>query len=217
MITLTVNIENLVSGALEKFRDVLADQTMLHDAIRAAAETMVKKHLAELNTRSPNTGYYGNAARGVNSQADAEAATIIIQAAGIGLRRFGGEVKPGRNVSSKTGQPTKNIAIPTKHVPIVNQSRPSPSNFPMLAFIPNRKGGDTTGYLVEGEQKLAKHGKRKGQYITVAKKNGEMLFVLRKRTSHKADPAVLPSDDELRAVAVQAIKDLLQTFNDLPT
>ena len=157
-----------------------------------------------------------NAARGVNSQADAEAATIIIQAAGIGLRRFGGEVKPGRNVSSKTGQPTKSIAIPTKHVPIVNQSRPSPSNFPMLAFIPNRKGGDTTGYLVEGEQKLAKHGKRKGQYITVAKKNGEMLFVLRKRTTHQADPAVLPSDDELRAVAVQAIKGFPHTRGDDP-
>ncbi len=217
MITLTVNIENLVSGALEKFSDVLADKAMLHDAIRAEAETMVKKHLAALNNRSPNTGYYAKAAAGVNSTADDAAATIIIQAAGIGLRRFGGEVTPGRNISSQTGQPTKSISLPTKHVPIVNQNRQRPKDFPLLAFVLNRKGGDTTGYLVEGEQKLAKRGESKGKYITVAKKGGKMLFVLRKRTSHKANPAVLPSDDELRAVAVQAIKDLLQTFNDLPT
>ena len=126
-------------------------------------------------------------------------------------------MKPGRNVSSKTGQPTKSIAVPTKHVPIINQNRARAKDFPLLAFVPNRKGGETTGYLVEGEQRISKRGKTKGQYITLAKKNGKMLFVLRKRTSHAPDPAVLPSEDDLRAVAVQAIKDLIATLNDLPS
>jgi hypothetical protein len=219
MITITVNIDPIITGVMEKFRAVLDDKAMLHDAIRAEVEAVVKKHLLALNSRSPNTGYYAKASASVNSTADAQAAIISIQAAGIGLRRFGGEVKPGRNISSKTGQPTKAIALPTKHVPIINQNRARPKDIPMLAFVPNRKGGDTTGYLVEAEMKLRKAGKNKGKYIATAKPKGEgkMMYVLRKRTSHEADPAVLPSDEELQAVAVQAIKDLLETFNDQNT
>lgn len=212
MISLTVNIENAVSGALEKYREVLEDKAMLHDAIRSAAEDMVKAHLLALNSRSPNTDYYAEAARGVNSMATADAATIIIQKQGIGLRRWGGTVTPGRNTSSKTGQATKAISLPTKHVPITNKNRARPKDM-LLAYIPNRKGGDTSGYLVEGEQRTAKKGKRKGQYITVPKPSGRMMYVLRKRTTHAADQAVLPSDDELQAVAVQAIRDLLSTYD----
>lgn len=211
MISITVNIENIVSGTLEKLGDALKDKEMLHDAIRAEAEAVVKAHLLALNTRSPHTGYYAKAAAGVNSRADAAAATIIIQAAGIGLRRYGGTVTAGKNTSSHTGQPTKAIALPTKHVPIINQNRARPADM-LLAYIPNRKGGDTSGYLVEGEERLVKKGKRKGQYITVPKPSGKMMYVLRKRTTHSANPAVLPTDDELQAVAAQAIRELLQTL-----
>jgi hypothetical protein len=217
MTTITVNVQDLVRGTLKKYSAVLNDPALLHDAIRVEAEATVKRHLEALKGRSPNTGYYAKAAAGVNSRADATAATVIIQAAGIGLRHFGGEVKPGRTISSKTGKPTKAVAVPTKYVPIVNQQRSLPKDMPLLAFVPNRKGGDTTGYLVEGEQRLAKKGKSKGKYITVAKKDGKMMFVLRKRTTHEADPSVLPGDEELQDVAMQAIIDLLETYNDQTT
>lgn len=213
MITIKVNIENLVTGTLEKYRDVLNDRALLHDAIRAEAEATVKSHLLNLNSRSPNTGYYSLAAAGVNSAFDTQFATIIIQQPGIGLRRRGGTVTPGRNISTKTGKPTTSIALPTKHVPIINKNRSRPGDMPLLAFVPNRKGGDTTGYLVEGEKRIAKRGKSKGQYIVVAKKDGNMMYVLRKKTEHQEDPSVLPSDEELKAVAVKAIQDLLETFN----
>lgn len=217
MITITVNIDPIVTSVMEKFRAVLADKEMIHSAIRQDAEELVKGHLEALNSRSPNTGYYAKASAGVNSRADAQSATIIIQAAGIGLRRWGGVVKPGRNISSKTGQPTKAIAVPTSYVPITNQNRARPIDMPMLAFVPNRKGGDTTGYLIEGERKLRKEGKNKGKYVTVPKQGGRMMYVLRKRTTHAADASVLPTDAELQAVAVQAIQDLLNTFNDQNT
>lgn len=214
MITITVNTEEIVRAVMasEALSAFFSDLNLLHDAIRAEAEAHLKAHLLKLKSRSPNTGYYGKAAAGVNSRSDEKAATLIIHMPGIALRRFGGTVTPGRTISSKTGQPTKAIALPTKHVPVINQNRALPKDFPNLAFVPNRKGGDTTGYLVEGEQRIAKRGKRKWQYITVAKKDGNMLFVLRKKTTHQEDPTVLPSDAEFKAVAAQAIRNLL-TFS----
>lgn len=213
MITIKVNIENLVTGALEKYRDVLDDRALLHDLISYDVAATVRSHLLNLNSRSPNTGYFGLAAQSVETAFNAQFATIIIRKPGIGLRRRGGTVTPGRNISTKTGKPTTSVALPTKHVPIVNQNRTSPGDMPLLAFVPNRKGGDTTGYLVEGEKRIAKRGKSKGKYIVVAKKDGNMMYVLRKKTEHQEDPSVLPSDEELKAVAVKAIQDLLETFN----
>jgi hypothetical protein len=70
MITLTVNIDPIITGVMEKFRAVLDDKAMVHDAIRAEAEAVVKKHLLALNSRSPNTGYYAKASAGANSRAN---------------------------------------------------------------------------------------------------------------------------------------------------
>lgn len=216
MIRVTVKIEGVVAAAIARLGEGLADTATLHDAIRAEAEAQVRAHILKLKSRSPNTNYYGKAAAGVNSSADAKSATVSILQAGYALRREGGTVTPGRTNSSKTGKPTKALALPTKYVPIRNQERAIPRDFPLLAFIPNRKGGDTIGYLVEGVAKTAKRGKNKGKNYIAAKSKadgGKLLFVLRSRTRHKPDPSVLPLDTELIATATRAITDYINILN----
>jgi len=219
MLRLTVNLEDAAArDTLARLRGRLEDRTDLHEAMAEGAGELVRNHLLDRNTRSPNTGYYGKAARSVETSADGIAARIRIPQAGMALRYYGGRVTAGKSTSSATGQPTKNLAVPTPHVPVRNGERLRPGEMRDLAFIPNRKGGVsvTTGYLVEGIAKRITKGPNKGKERIVPAPNGRRFFALRGWTDHQPDPGVLPTESELTTAAVDAAVGYLAAIDRGP-
>lgn len=197
-----------VKATLERASTLpLAD---IHAAMAEAVETDVKAYLTSINARSPNTNYFGRAARTVVGSADETQALIRIPHRGMALRYHGGEVKAGRTTSSKTGQPTKNLAIPTDDVPLNagRDARKPPRDMGLLAYIP--KKGKPGGLLVQGQEKTITRGPRKGGTRIVPTPGGPVLYVLSPSTQHKPDPTVLPADDILLNSAVKAVNALLE-------
>lgn len=202
MIRVSVDVDTIKARiGVERVKERLEDKDSLHRAISAGAEKQVRGHLRGLNSRSPNTNFYGRAADSVEAESDAEGALIRIAHRGYALRYYGGRVVP-------VTPGIKNLALPTEHVPVVNFVRLRPRDAGLLAFIPRLGGPNiTTGYLVEGEKKTLTRGPNKGKERTVPKKGGRLMYVLRGWTDHKADASVLPTDAELTESGVRAARD----------
>jgi len=202
MLSVEVNIRDQASPALRELLGVLENRQALHENMGEAVKAGVVKHLRGLNSRSPNTSFYGRAARSAETEplrADGAGATWSITHRGMALRFHGGRVLPVN---------VKNLALPTKNVLLSsgeNEGRKGPREMGLLAFIPNRKSQGvsvTTGYLVEGEQQgTVTRGRRKGQPRIVPKPGGKLLYVLRGWTDHAPDASVLPSVLELHRLA----------------
>lgn len=202
MLEVKVNFDDAGAQAvLAKVQALPAARQELHAAMAVAVEEQVRGHLLNLNSRSPNTGYYGKAARSVESSATAGSGTVTIPHRGMALRFYGGRVNPVT---------LRNLALPTANVPVRGGERMRPGEMKDLAFIPKRGGPDvTTGYLVEGEPKVILRGKRKGQTRIKPKKGGKLMFVLRGWTDHPADTGVIPGTPELATAAQAAGEDYL--------
>lgn len=208
-----MNIEvNLDSAALRatlaQKQAALQDKTALHEAMAAGVEAEISEHLLKLNSRSPNTGFYGKAARNTLASANDERGLVSIQQRGIALRYYGGRVLPKEQ---------KNLAIPTSNVPLAGtEGRKGPREVGPLAFIPARRGGPsvTTGYLVEGEEKTITRGPRKGGKRIVPKEGGKLMYVLRGWTDHDADPSVLPTTAVMLTAATTAVGYLLESYGN---
>lgn len=209
-----VRIDDLgASASLRELLEVMENRAALHENMGEAVKSGVVKHIRSLNTRSPNSSFYGRAARSAEAtplQADGTGATVSIPHRGFALRFYGGRVLP-KNV--------KNLSLPTEHVPMSsgeNEGRMGPRDMGMLAFIAARKGVEgTTGYLVEGVEKLITRGKRKGQMRIAPKPRadgGRLMYVLRKWTDHDPDPAVLPTQQELEKLASDGAAAFVQLY-----
>ena len=92
--------------------------------------------------------------------------------------------------------------------------RQRPGEAGALAFVPNRKGGHTIGYLIEGEPKTITRGKNKGKQRMVPKAGGKMLYVLVDEVTQNPDETVLPAQAALEASAKQAAYDYLESVDD---
>lgn len=148
---------------------------------------LIKDNFKSLGGRQ----FYQDAAASTTGKALNNTALITVDKVGVGLRWQGGEVRPGRHKSSKTGNPTKALAIPT------TDSALWPADLgKMLSFVPLKKKGKAIGLLVEAEQHTIKKGKRKGVQITAPKPGGNVYYLLVSSTTHPADPHVMPSDLE---------------------
>jgi hypothetical protein len=183
---------------LAGYQAALKDKTGLHKSMAQGVEAAVSDHLLGLNSRSPNTSFYGRAARSTQVTADDGQGLVSITHRGLALRYYGGRVLPVN---------VKNLAIPSDDVPLAgNEGRLRPKEMGVLAFIPKR-GMDvsaTTGYLVEGEEKTITRGKNKGGKRIVPKAGGKLLYTLRAWTDHNADESVIPSTAVLLASAKDA-------------
>lgn len=204
IVSINVSEAGKLSG-IDAITAALSDPTGLHEAIAFAVGERVRDHIRKLDSRSPNTGWWGRVAESVRETGTAEAAEIVIPYRGFALRLLGG------TVTSKDGK--KRLAIPTSDVPIRDKTRLAPREAGVLAFIPNRHGDiHTTGYLVEGEMKAITRGPRKGQQRAVPKEGGKLMYVLRKLTVHSPDPTVLPGEGEIIASAKEAAADYIASF-----
>lgn len=217
--SLSVTIDLRDTLGLGPILAALEDTAGLHEALAAAVEATVANHLTGLNSRSPNTGFYASAARGVEVESDASRGLVRIPELGFALRYYGGTVKPGIGISSYTGKLTEALAIPTDDVPIVGPSdarhRQRPGDAGLLAFIPNRKeGSKSIGFLIEGVEKTVTRGKNKGKTRTVPKPGGDLLYILAEEVTHNPDPSVLPTDAEFLSSAGDAAVDYIESFAD---
>jgi len=204
MLSVHVNVDE--AGALSGIAAIMAavsDRAGLHEAMADRVTEQVRDHLRALDSRSPNTHWWSRVAESVRNTSSAEQAEVAITYRGAALRYYGGTVEPVN---------VKNLALPTENVPVRDNTRLAPREAGILAFIPNRKGGDTTGYLVEGEMRQTKRGKNKGMERAVPKKGGALMYILRKKTTHQPDPTVLPTLAELTQAASEAAADYISSF-----
>lgn len=135
---------------------------------------------------------------------DEKGGEVTLSHLGVTLRYHGGDVTPGKGISSHTGKTTRALSVPTKAVPVKDGVRVPPYRAGILKFIPSKQGnGETVGWLFEGEKRPAKRGKNKGKPIVVQKPGGSLMFTLRTITRHKPDHGVLPDDPRL----VQIVTD----------
>ena len=182
------------SAALTRLSGVLSSRQDLHQAMAAGLEDAVRSHLTDLGkSRSPNTGYFGKAARSVQSSSTPTVGTTTIPHRGMALLYYGGRVVPTT---------MKNLALPTENVPIRGGERMRPGEMKDLAYLPAKKSAKpgTTGYLVEGMASSRPGGKSR----LVPKPDGRLMFVLRSYTDHKEDSTVLPGQQIMRQSAKSA-------------
>ena len=196
MLTLQVNVHDIgASAGIAAILRTCQQRTQLHLEMAQGVEREAMAHLLGLNTRSPNTSFYGRAARSTETAANESGATLSFTHRGIALRYYGGHVIP-KNV--------KNLALPTKEVPLAgNEGRKAPREMGILAYLPAKKSAapGTTGYLVEGMEVT---NKKTGKTRKVPKPGGKLFYVLRSYTDHDPDPTVLPTLAALLAAATTA-------------
>ncbi|MBL9155015.1 MAG: hypothetical protein JNK37_21215 [Verrucomicrobiales bacterium] len=201
MLILTVQIEDAATSALQRTMARLDAATELHEAMGVGVKQAAVDHLVATKN-SPNTGWWGRAARMVSHTATATEATVIYNQRGVALRYHGGTVK------KKVDGPL--LTIPLATVPVVDGTRKPARMMGSLAFISARKG-HRRGLLVEGEAYTPKKGKHAGQERTRPKKGGQLYYVLMDQVTHQPDPTVLPTEKDLSAAAVNAAEEYLTT------
>ena len=205
---LTVNLEAAgLLADLEHIQAALLDRAALHREMAAGVEAEVASHLLGLNSRSPNTSFYGRAARSTEVTSSEQFGLVRVTHRGLSLRYYGGRVEPVN---------VKNLALPSDDVPYAGQEgRRPPREMGVLAYIPKRglAVSATTGYLVEGEEFTIKRGPNKGKTRIAPKKGGKLLYTLRAFTDHNPDPSVLPAEADLLTAARDAAETYIQTID----
>ncbi|MCB1205208.1 MAG: hypothetical protein KDN18_13185 [Verrucomicrobiae bacterium] len=201
MYLLNVQIEDTATGALRRTMARLDAAGELHDAMGGAVRKAAADHL-RTTKNSPNTGWWGRAARMISHTATATEATVIFNQRGVALRFHGGTVR------QKPGGPL--LTVPFETVPIVDGTRKAARMMGPLKFLPARRPArkGVVGVLVEGEHFTPTRGKNKGQQGTRAKKGGQLYYTLMTETTHDPDPTVLPTTEELLAAAAKFVNSV---------
>lgn len=201
-----IDITDSASKALDLYGVALTDLTGLHRSFAFAGEQQLRDHmraegyLAYKNKLGgKSTGFFKKVHDSVASTSTSDEATISVNARGARLRYKGGTVTPTTR---------KNLSVPVdKSAHGLNASE-----YPQdLLFIPAgpNADADTGGYLFLKKERARKDGKP-GTVSTP----GEMIYVLRKKTTHQPDPNLLPSETAIRERMRVAAKDYFDSLTD---
>jgi hypothetical protein len=191
-----------VNPLLSRLKSAAQAQGLVLVGARAAS-SLVKKHLFELNQQRHRYGrnYYAQAARSVNVANTSHGAAINITQIGIRQRLFGGTITP------KT---RKYLTIPAD--PEAYGKRASEFfdlDFAM-AMDPNGRIRPAlvrrASTVVQFSKRKKKDGSIKTGFRATALRGGEVMFWLVRRVTQAPDPTVLPYNEHMTAVAVEAIK-----------
>lgn len=205
---LTVDIKDKATETLSRLRGGVIDAEALHRNMGRGVQAAVKSHLVakgyvgRVNALGgKSTGFWKRVHDSLSLESSTESAVIGFNQRGFALRLKGG------TVSKKTGGPNLSIPVdPSAH-------GVSASLYPRdLLYGQPKKGAspDTVGYLfLRGQQKRKKDGSPAKGY-----ERGDLIYVLRKKTTHPPDPGALPTEADLLKAATNAAGDYLDSLGD---
>ncbi len=186
------------------------DATALQGLCKAAANEVqitMQDNFDSLGGRE----FWGRASDATTVEMQGELAVVGVRQPGVRLQWLGTKkgqpILPGKRPSSKTGQPTKLLAIPCSKA-----ITEAPNAYGMLAFELVKNSGHTKGLLFPGESVTIKRGKRKGQQRVAPIKDAAPLFRLVDQTEHDPHPEVIPSENELKDAARRGSKSYLRAL-----
>jgi hypothetical protein len=168
-------------------------------AARGAADR-TRRHLYNLDERSPRSHFYSAAAKSIEEpRIEGQGASFVITKVGLAQRYFGGHIEAGKGASSAGGALTKYLAIPARD----ETENKTPGEFDDLIFVPR---GNGKAMLVQALQtsivgkrgQTLKHPERRSDQNTTG---GLVMFWLVSAVDQEPDPTVLPADEDLSEAA----------------
>lgn len=153
---------------------------VVNDAAAGNLMQVVRRHLRGNGGRS----FWEEAASSLRTASRDGKATLDITKRGVALRFFGGVVKPAGNISEMTGKPTKSLLIPSREL--------------------RQDGGDLYDNVRDPRRVHVIKNKAGRVYLVEDGEGGEKMRLLGrlvKSTTHKPNPRVLPTREEMRQAA----------------
>jgi hypothetical protein len=211
-----IEIKDGVTAEIRRIALGLGKVREFHQALTLDARDEVAKHIEQhlVPNQRPGIEFWQQAVASMETNATDERGEIVIGKVGFKLRYYGGEVRPGKSLSSYTGKPTRALSIPTANVPTKGGTYVRPGRAGHLAFISEAKGRETVGYLVEGEVVTNRRGSNKGKKRVKPREGGRLMYVLRSVTRHKGNRGILPTDEALGAVLKASAGRFLDSLAD---
>lgn len=214
--SLSIRISDQAGGVLARIRDAAQAERLVLVGARAVA-VGVREHLLGLQQERHRPGkgdsFYGRAARSVSAnRAVGASAVVAVAQRGVRLRRLGGVVRPG---------PGKRlVAYPADDAPR-EAFEFGPSYFADLEIARriNPKHGGLQLCLIRRPSTAVRFVRRKKKDGTIttrvkaeALRGGEIVFWLARKTTHRADPTVLPDGSVMERTAVEGMGAHLLTI-----
>ena len=169
----------------------------LREGIARSAATELESTVSGHFYEMPGREYWRRA--GDLTEAHPEQPGVVtVSQRGVALHLYGGTVHPGRGDSSKTGQPTKLLALPAD-----KGVRESPIFYPGMVFRRVRRGyPHLRGLLVLPGQR------RRG----AAEPQVRVMFRLVDQATIRPNPEVLPPDDRLEDAMQRGLEAYLHVL-----
>ena len=177
------------------------EQAQVNEAIALDLQDNLRTHFEDRGGRS----FWADAARATVVEPDGNDRLAVRVWLGA-EKALGGPLRASGRPSEVTGEPTKNLAIPTDAAPYglsIQQAGLGGS----LVFVPCK--GPATGVLVGGKDVPITRGPRKGQTRRVADPQSPIFYILMREVTIPEHPDVMPDEDEVRSVAEEAVHDAL--------
>lgn len=163
--------------------DIIASPGEFAQAAGRGVSNAVKRHLADRDRRGGRglvrTGYYGDAANSVTTDAAGKLAVVTIHKEGMALHYYGGVVYP---------TDAKALAIPQVAAAVGKRPKEYDPGKSRLALVWPK--GETTGTLRD-------------------KKTDEVVYLLVSKATIKADSTVLPDESALADAAADAMAAII--------
>lgn len=177
---------------------------VLADIRKGAANNILR--LLKTNFAAYGTSkYWQEAADSTKVETGGPTARVMVTQTGVRLHWLGGTVKPGKGTSSKTGLPTKLLAIPTAPG---NHDAPG---FGAYVWRPWSKG-KVRGLLYPATETIAKRkykDRPAGRTIMRANAQATPAYLLVTETVHPRNPNVIPANREIKDAAREAARSRL--------
>jgi hypothetical protein len=186
-VTIVANIADRASPSFQRLAAAVQRPDVRKVMGRAIVGTL-RKHFTRLDAERPNklggarTHFYGQVRRSVQQPelAGGDGVKVSINHVGIAQRYFGGEIVP---------KAAKWLTLPVHPEAYGHRAR----EFSDLDFVP-----------LEGRRAMLVRSNPESPTNI-----GEVFFLLVKRVIQRADPTVLPSDEQVTADAVNAGEDYI--------
>ena len=213
--SLSIRLDNQASPLLARIRSAAEAKGLVLVAAREVA-VGVRKHLVALNQERHRAGvgdsFYGRAAKSVAASQAGSDAVVGVAQRGFRLRRLGGIVRPGpgKKMVAYAAEGAGRAAVAGgprdfNDLEISRQINPAHGGL-QLCLI--RRASTALKF----SRRRQKDGSIRTRIRAGAVLGGEVVFWLARKTTHKADATVLPTDATMQGQAVEGIRQHMLTL-----